>query len=602
MIDCSTNIIDLINNHPEQVRTALGIGDNDNFIILQPTEGEYAGRECIFTDNRVDDYIGNIIAYVIIGIGYEPSEPAVIDGMGETLSNTLTFIDAENNIYRCDIKGYSCNINSGLFVRTQRQRFWVNAYVCEEGRELGVVEGGQFIEYGGNVMLRAIPGESDYTVTWTDTSDPAHPIIIDNHTTTHTINSIVRNYSIETCFIAPPPKHTLRIFTNDGKISNLNLTRMIDGYKLGDVRVDFILEGTTYTIDTNNCDYGQIKTFDFDTALSGWINNNLDRGIILYNVPNNIELSITSIVYSEVCCYTHECSDTMTYTSFKGFYSEESENDYNDLGDCELQYPIYEWELYSDDNTPPNIDGGFIHSVSIYPDNANCCDYFFIEVPTEQQGVYNYYYRNTVGNTIYLNSIECYGNPISNQTSITISSMDADTTYYAVFEPKYSKIILINKTEQPKVSISIEDYCECTNNIYTPIPCNEAPSDPPAYAPGGIPTTGGPEYIQVNGICYHNTNYRETGAYALTNFTDSTIYDIVGSRVGVLCTGDTQGFIGHYEWVVSYNQTVITNLFEGESMCEDLSDEYYNKCVNFYFTVCSTPEDTLSITLSSLQQ
>jgi len=595
MIDCSTNIIDLINNHPEQVRTALGIGDNDNFIILQPISGEYAGQDCIFTDNRVDDYTGDITAYIIIGLGYEPSTPALIDGGGQILSNALLPLNEDNkdNIYYAIIKGYSCDINSGFFVQTQRKRFWVNGYVCEEGSDLGRVDGGRFVEYGGNVTLWAYPNESDYTVTWTDTSDPETPVTIDSNALTHTINNITRDYSIETCFVVPPAKHTFRVFTNDGKISNLDLDRMVEGYKLGDVRVDFILEGTTYTIDTNNCDYGQIKTFDFNTAQESWINfssnseHNLDRGVILYNVPDNISLTVTKTAYSDVCCYTNDCSDTMAYTSFKGFYSYESENDYNDLNSCEMQYPTYAYELYSDDNTAPDIHDSLIHFLSSLPETVGCCDYYFIKVPTGTPNVYNYYQRDTVSDTIYLKTIECYGE-LDNSETVVIPSLTSDMSYFSIFEPNTNAIKLVNEVSE-KVTISIQDYCDCTNTTYIPIPCNEA-INPMSY--DSIPTVSDYEYIRVGNVCYRRSDYRETGVYKLNGFTDVTINEIVGSKVGILCTGDNDGFTGVYYWDVLFNQSSIQQSFVCEDNCEAVT---YDKCPNFYFAMC---QSGLTITIN----
>lgn len=603
MIDCSTNILDLIHNHPEQVRNALGIGDNDNYIILQPFSPEYESQNCIFIDNRVDDYVGDIMVYVIIGIGYEPSTPALVNGSGEIVATGISIFDEVNNIYCYRLKDYACDINSGLFVRTQKKRFWVNAYVCEEGSDLGSVNGGRFVEYGGNVTLRAYPDESDYTVTWTDTSDPELPVTIDSNALTHTINNIVRDYSIKTCFIAPPPKHTFRVFTNDGKINNLDLNRMVDGYKLGDVSVEFTISGTAYTIDTSEYDYGQIGTFDFNTAQIGWINNNqdiehnLDRGIILYNVPSNISLTVTSTVYSGVCCYTNECTDTIEYTKFKGFiYNEENENDYNDLTSCELQYPSYEWTALEEE---PPIGSIFIHEEPSLPSTARCCDYFFIKVLDEQQtGVYDYYYRNCTDNNIYLDD-DCYDLPSEPSSSVTIDSLTEDTTYYAIFEPKTSTLNIQSEDDDNKSSVMIEDFCYCEDyTMYVEITQEEAAGHNPV-ACDTIPTSGGAEYICIydDGYKYYQRHqYRETGAYDTGNFNIVTLKELIGSKIYIMASEtDRDEFRVHYYWGVEYNGVDIMEQFVSESRCAN--QPYYYKCGMFDFVMCG---GTLDIILKEL--
>lgn len=601
MIDCSTNILQIIREHPEQVRTALGIGNGDNYIILQPISGIYEDQDCIFIDNRVDDYVGYIYAYIIIGIGYEPDMPALIDGSDMIVESNLLIINQENNIYGCQIKNYSCDINSGLFVRTRRKRFWVNAYVCEEGNNLGYVEGGRFVEYGNPVTLRAIPNESDYTVTWTDTSDPESPVVIDSNALTHTINNITRNYYIETCFIAPPKTHTFRLFTNDGKISNLDLNKMVDGYKLGDISVSFILNGTTYTLDTTRCGYGQIKTFDFRTGDENWINFNsntehsLDRGIILYNVPEDISFQLTSITYDGTCCYTNECEETIQYTSFKGWITESNNvYDYNTLHSCELHYPTYEWIEYT--SGTPGVNETFIETKESLPETAVCCDSYFIEVPDgETPSTSTYYYRNTNPNDddITLNVSDCYGVLDPSETTITIQSLVDDVDYFAIYEPMSSNIVFKNSSGTDKTTIGVNDYCECCRYKYMQIPESVAV----AHNPQGIPSIpdpnddNSPEYIVYGNIYYRKIQYRETGAYYNIGDKSATVKEMRGTRINVSSNAYTNEFPSEYYWDVFLNGYPITGDFNGESFYNTLE---YHESDEFAFNVCG---DGLNIIL-----
>lgn len=610
MIDCSTNILQIIREHPEQVRSALGIGLNDNYMILQPISPEYENQDCIFVDNRVDDYVGHIKVYAIIGIDYEPDVPAVIDAFDEPFEYYLTTLSSEHNIYCCVIKNYSCDTNSGIFVRTRKKRFWVNAYVCDEGSELGYVEGGCYVEYGNNVTLTAHPNNSNYTVTWTDVSDPLSPVITDNNSSAYTINNITSNYTIETCFIVPPKTHTLRVFTNDGKISNLDLDKMIDGYKLGDVSVTFTLDGTEYTINTDECEYGQIRVFDFGTAEQRWINypnneHSHDRGIILYNVPEGMSIQLTSIKYSDTCCYINGCSDTVDYTSFKGWVKEENnENNYNALESCELHYPTYEYVSYGSEN--PNINATYIHSKDSLPSNVLCCDPYFIKVPdSSSETGYMYYYRNIVTDEDYIGLNECYSYeyPETSETIIVtfLSDSPESIDYFTIYEPFTSTITFDTIDGTNKVCIGINDYCNCTEYKYIQIMQDCLSAQPLQYSDLPDPNDpNNPEYVQLANTrrFYRKTQYRETGTYYISGFNTFAVKEIRGSRISVVADAyDTDSFSGIYKWSVALNDVDIpvASSFNGESFYPGWD---WFKTEEFSFNVCGD-DDTLTIKFES---
>lgn len=396
MIDCSINILDLVYNHPEDVRSTFGIGEDDNLIILAPD----VESGCIFRDNRVDDYTGDIKAYILIGRGYIPNSVYCTDGEGVVSEWPIDELSYEYGIYVAGIKDYGCNGNNSIQVGTYRERFWVDVTICDGSEDLGqIVNGGRYVGYGDNITISAMPNEQNYTTIWTDITDPEHPIPLPSETSvdfSRTIFNITSNRRFEVCFIAIPKRSTFRLFTNDGRIDNLNLSRMVDGYKLGDVSVTFEVDGEDVTISTENSGYGVIKTYDFNTGTFSDIiytqpsQHALDRGIILYNLLDTQELTVSAIQYTNDCCYVNcdegdvecltikntLCETPVDYTTFKGWVNTlgSSNENYNNLSSCNLIFPEYIWEQIEQ----PLVDSEFIHTKNSLPSEALCGDYYYI--------------------------------------------------------------------------------------------------------------------------------------------------------------------------------------------------------------------------------
>ena len=408
MIDCSINIDDLISNHPEEVRSTFGVGDNDNFIILAPNDGS----GCIFANNRLDDYEESIRAFILVGVGYIPSILYRIDGGNIVDRWDIDIVNETYKIYYCDIKNCTCSSNLVLQVSTYRERFWVDVNLCEGGEEYGrIIKGGKYVGYGDNIMMAALPNDiGNYMVIWTDVTDPQHPIPLPEDPRSWTIPesscnlyNITSNHSIEVCFERIPKRYTFSLFTNDGKIDNMNIEQMMRGYKLGDVKVTFYVNDEETEISTEDCGYGVIKTYDFITGTLDEIvydetsTHKYDRGIILYNVPDTQELTVGATQYEDGCCHIdcddsdHSCikekdstCNSIDYTTFKGWINETFANNspnYSTLNNCNLIYPTFEWGVVDYVNMPNE----FIHQVEMVPTNALCSDYYYVST--------NLYYR-----------------------------------------------------------------------------------------------------------------------------------------------------------------------------------------------------------------
>ena len=414
MIDCSIDIDDLMMNHPEDARSTFGIGEEDNLIILAPDDGS----GCIFLNNRVDDYTGAINVFIFTSIKYIPTAVYYMSNGGMIREDVSDTIDENNRIYRVQIKenNYTCSSDNGFQVVTARQRFLVDVHICEGGDDkVSIRNGSRYVGYGDNATLTAaiIDDPRTYMVSWTDVTDPEHPLPLtpdtyasrqdENRqdysriaTSTCTLRNITSDRSIEVCYQRIPKEYTFRLFTNDGKIKNLDLNRMVDDYKLGDVSVTFTVNNEPITISTANyIGYGIVQTYDFMTNTFDVIEypetdrHYFDRGIILYHVTDMHELTISSTVYEVDCtymdCTTEErdcekllpdfCENTKTqYTSFLGWVKTPGDpNNYNNLSLCSLHYHTFQWEQIEE----PNVLPAFIHEQESLGSEVKCSDFYY---------------------------------------------------------------------------------------------------------------------------------------------------------------------------------------------------------------------------------
>lgn len=592
MIDCSIDINDLVYNHPEDVRSTFGISESDNFVILAPDDE----RGCIFMDNRIDGYNGNVNAYILISRGYVPSVLYTQDETDIPIEWAISPINTEYGIYYAEIKGYACSINTAIYVTTQRERFWVDVTICEGGEELGqITNGGRYVGYGDNITISAMPYGRNYITTWTEITDPEHPIPLPSDTSidfSRTINNITSNRRFEACFSRQPKTYTFRLFTNDGKISNLNLERMAEGYKLGDVSVTFEVNGEEITVSTENSGYGVIKTYDFNTGTFGDIiytspsPHSLDRGVILYNVNETQELNVSAITYKSECCYI-DCSDNdavcenirdnlcasmVECTSFNGWVNSLDliPYNYNNLSNCDLIYPTFAWQQI----TRPQIDDEFIHPKDSLPTEALCNDYYYISTNN------NYYSRSCINNDITL-SDSCYTYMDSNEWDERFtSSFSNNITFYAVFKPKTAIINLkISSDISYKNAIGIIDYCFTYN--YFEVQLSDIPETAIIMAMNDIPSVvdeNSYEYIRVGSTYYQKrVYYRESGAVPRQS---GEVKEIIGMKISLGVLGITDNTI---RWEIEQNENDITQYFNGHSGCEGILPY---ECQELSFTMC----------------
>ena len=491
MIDCSINIDDLIQNHPEDARSTFGIGENDNLLILAPEDD---GRGCVFLDNRIDDYNGLIRAFILVGVGYVASALSYMHN-GSIVKDDVEVVDEDNRIYYREIKpgNYTCSSDNGIQVITNRQRFLVDVHICEGGDDkVSIRNGSRYVGYGDNAPLTAaiIGDATTYMVSWTDVTDPEHPVPLtpdtyasrqdENRqdysrigTSTCTLRNITSNRSIEVCYQRIPKEYTFRLFTNDGKINNLELQRMTDDYVLGNVGVNFMVNGEATSISTTR--YGVIHTYDFQTNTFGTIEypenhrHYFDRGIILYHVTDMDELTIWSNEYEVDCCYV-ECDPKQTsgcekaldahcknpktkYTEFLGWVKTPGDtNNYNNLPLCNLDYHTFEWEQIEE----PNVSPEFIHEQDTINRDAKCSDFHYITanqyyVPYEGSlPPYAWVYFKEVSSEIYADYIP-FPDESFQFNEYTNSYMPADyiVVYCWITPTNYVEKIFKLETETP---------------------------------------------------------------------------------------------------------------------------------------------------------
>lgn len=485
MIDCSIDILNLITNHADEARRTLGLSENESVLLIGPAEGDFLG--CLFTDSRVDDYEGMIYVYCFLGEEYLPGNPPIIDSNGNPVgAERLEGSYEDYKIYLFLIKMFSCELGSGLFINTVKERFWVKATLCESETPLGIItDSGRYVQYGGYVTLTALPNRNTYSTTWTDITDPDNPVVISNSQTSCTINNVTNNHRVEVCFTAPPATYTFRLFTNDGKIGGLCIDSMRDGYKLGDVSVSFANNDQQVSLSTSSYGYGTIVTYDFDEInplnivdLSSDNEHMYDRGIILYHAPCDLTLSISSTPYSDSCSYVRSDATSLSpcaseqvrnvsFTSFVGWSEFDDEynyqHEYSDLGVCELHYPEFSYILIP--NATASIYDEYAVEMINVPTIVECNSPSYIRVG-------NLYYQRINNNTFSFSPDVCYYENFDNSRPRSFTFVNSQYYYevvslYAIFEPLTSSVMF--QCKPLKSLIVANDYCNCNDASYRDI-------------------------------------------------------------------------------------------------------------------------------------